>query len=197
MRYKGKDVDAQRIATELGVQTVMSGRMTQRGENLSISVELIDAANNKILWGEQYERKMSDLLATQREIASAISEKLQMKLSGENARRITKQYTNSSEAYQLYLKGRFIWNKRTGDSLKRALEFYNQAIEKDPSFALAYAGIAESYVLFSNYDVASPNDSMPQSKAAAMRALRNAGGLVVCAWSRSELAVANRFEGLF
>jgi serine/threonine-protein kinase len=171
MRYKGKEVDAQKIAAELGVQAVMSGRMTQRGENLSISVELIDAANNKIIWGEQYERRMSDLLSTQREIATTITEKLQMKLSGEGAKGITKQYTQSSEAYQLYLKGRFEWNKRTIGSLKQAVEYYNQAIGKDPSFALAYSGLAETYVLYPDYDVASAKDSMPQAKAAALRAL--------------------------
>jgi len=171
MRYKGKDIDAQRIATELGVQAVMSGRVIQRGDNLSISVELVDASNNKLIWGEQYERTMSDLLATQREIATTISEKLQLKLSGESAKGITKKYTENNEAYQLYLKGRFAWNKRIGQSLKQAVDFYNQAIEKDPGFALAYSGLAESYVLFANYDVASPKDSMPQAKAAAMRAL--------------------------
>jgi len=171
MRYKGKELDAQLIAKELGVQAVMSGRMIQRGENLSISVELVDAANNKIIWGEQYERKMSDLLTTQREIATTITEKLQLKLSGENAKGITKKYTESNEAYQLYLKGRYLWNQRTGESLKRATEFYNQAIEKDPGFALAYAALAETYVLFANYEVSSPADSMPQSKAAALRAL--------------------------
>jgi len=171
MRYKGQELDAQRIAKELGVQAVMSGRLLQRGENLSISVELVDAANNKIIWGEQYERKMSDLLATQREIASTITEKLQLKLSGETAKGITKKYTDSNEAYQLYLKGRYLWNQRTGESLKRATEAYNQAIEKDPGFALAYAALAETYVLFANYEVSSPADSMPQSKAAALRAL--------------------------
>ncbi|HUE82501.1 MAG TPA: FlgO family outer membrane protein [Pyrinomonadaceae bacterium] len=171
MRYKGKEVDTQKIAAELGVQAVLSGRMTQRGENLSISVELVDAANNKIIWGEQYERKMSDLLATQREIATTITEKLQMKLSGEGARGITKEYTDSNEAYRLYLKGRFQWNKRTIESLKQAVEYYNQAIGKDPTFALAYSGLAETYVLFPNYDVASAKDSMPQAKAAALRAL--------------------------
>ena len=171
MRYKGKELDAQQIAKELGVQAVMSGRMIQRGENLSISVELVDAANNKIIWGEQYERKMSDLLTTQREIATTITEKLQLKLSGENAKGITKKYTESNEAYQLYLKGRYLWNQRTGESLKRATEAYNQAIEKDPGFALAYAALAETYVLFANYEVSSPADSMPQSKAAALRAL--------------------------
>ena len=171
MRYKGKELDPQQIAKELGVQAVMSGRMIQRGENLSISVELVDAANNKIIWGEQYERKMSDLLATQREIATTITEKLQLKLSGESAKGITKKYTESNEAYQLYLKGRYLWNQRTAESLKRATEAYNQAIEKDPGFALAYAALAETYVLFANYEVSSPADSMPQSKAAALRAL--------------------------
>ena len=171
MRYKGKELDPQRIAKELGVQAVMSGRMIQRGENLSISVELVDAANNKIIWGEQYERKLSDLLATQREIASTITEKLQLKLSGESAKGITKKYTESNEAYQLYLKGRYLWNQRTGESLKRATVVYNQAIEKDPGFALAYAVLAETYVLFPNYEVASPADSLPQAKAAALRAM--------------------------
>jgi serine/threonine protein kinase/tetratricopeptide (TPR) repeat protein len=171
MRYKGKELDAQQIAKELGVQAVMSGRLIQRGENLSISVELVDAANNKIIWGEQYERKMSDLLATQREIASTITEKLQLKLSGESAKGITKKYTESSEAYQLYLKGRYLWNQRTGESLKRATVVYNQAIEKDPGFALAYAALAETYALFPNYEVASPADSLPQAKAAALRAM--------------------------
>ena len=171
MRYKGKELDAQKVASDLGVQAVMSGRVNQRGENLSISVELIDAANNKIIWGEQYERKMSDLLVTQREIATAITEKLQMKLSGEATKGITKRYTDSNEAYQLYLKGRFSWNKRRSESLKQAVEFYNQAIEKDPGFALAFAALAETYVLFANYEVASPAESMPQAKAAALRAL--------------------------
>ena len=149
----------------------MSGRLLQRGDNLTISVELIDAANNKILWGEHYERKMSELLATQREIATAITEKLQLKLSGDDAKGVTKKYTESNEAYQLYLKGRFYWNKRTVDGLKQAAEYYKQAIEKDPAFALAYSGLAETYGLFSNYSVASPKDSMPQAKAAALKAL--------------------------
>lgn len=144
LRYKGKEIDAQKIATELGVNAVMSGRMIQRGDNLTISVELIDASNNKLLWGEQYERKMSDLLATQREITTAITEKLQLKLSGDAAKSVTKKYTNSNEAYQLYLKGRYYWNKRTADGIRQGTDFYKQAIEKDPGFALAYAGLAES-----------------------------------------------------
>ena len=171
LRYKGKEVDAQKIGSELGVSAVMSGRMVQRGDNLTISVELVDARTNKLIWGEQYERKMSDLLATQREIATAITEKLQLKLSGDEAKGVTKKYTDNNEAYQLYLKGRFYWNKRTADGLTQAANFYKQAIERDPGYALAYSGLAETYVLFPNYSVAAPKDSMPLSKAAALKAL--------------------------
>ena len=169
-RYKGKETDPQVVAKELGVDSVMTGRITQRGDNLTISVNLVDTRNGKSLWGEQYERKMSDLLATQREIATAITEKLQLKLSGNDAKGITKRYTESNEAYQLYLKGRFYWNKRTADGLRQSVVYFKQAIEKDPSFALAYSGMAEAYVLFPNYSVASPKDSMPLSKAAALKA---------------------------
>jgi len=171
LRYKGKGIDAQKIAAELGVNAVMSGRLVQRGDDLTISVELVDVGNNRILWGEQYERKMSDLLATQREIATAITEKLQLKLSGDDAKGIVKKYTNSNDAYQLYLKGRFDWNKRTSDGVRQSAAFYKQAIEKDPAFALAYSGLADSYVLFSAYSVNSAKDSMPLAKAAALKAI--------------------------
>jgi TolB-like protein/Flp pilus assembly protein TadD len=171
LRYKGKEIDPQKVGTELGVSAVMSGRLVQRGDNLTISVELIDAGSNKLIWGEQYERRLSDLLTTQREIATAITEKLQLKLTGDDAKGVTKRYTESNDAYQLYLKGRFYWNKRTVDGLKQAADFYKQAIEKDASFALAYSGLAETYALYPNYSVALPKDSMPQAKAAARKAL--------------------------
>ena len=171
MRYKGKNTDVSQIAGDLGVDAVMTGRLVKRGDNLNITVELVDIRNNKSLWGEQYERKMSDLLVTQREIATIIAEKLQLKLSGDDAKGLTKKYTESNEAYQLYLKGRHQWNKRIQDSLKLAAESYSQAIEKDPGFALAYAGLAETYVLFPNYEVSTSADSMPRAKAAALRAL--------------------------
>jgi len=170
IQYKGKDTKVATIASELGVDAVMTGRLAQIGDNLTISVELVDVRNNKLLWGEQYERKMSELLATQREIAATITQKLQLKLSGEETG-LTKKYTNNNEAYQLYLKGRFAWNKRNAESLKQAVEFYKQAIEKDPGFALAYAGLAETYVVFPSYLAGTPKESMPQAKAAALRAL--------------------------
>ena len=171
LRYKGKEVDPQKIAAELNVDAVMSGRLVQRGDNLNISVELIDARNNKLLWGEQYERKMSDLLATQREIASTIAEKLQVKLSGNDDKGITKRYTNDNEAYQLYLKGRFYWNKRTGENLKKAIEQLTAATEKDPNFALAYAALADCYVLTPYYTGTRPTETMPWAKAYAMKSI--------------------------
>src|SRR5215510_2591577 len=144
MRYKGKDTEVAAVAKALQVDAVMSGRLMQRGDDLSISVQLIDARSNKLIWAEQYERKLSDLLATQREIAASIAQKLQLKLAG-NEKGITKKYTNSNEAYQSYLRGRFYWNKRNADALKKSIEYFNQAIEQDPNFALAYAGLADSY----------------------------------------------------
>ena len=170
-RYKGKEIDPVKVAAELGVSAVMTGRLVQRGDDLMISVELLDVRNNNLLWGEQYRRKMSELLATQREIAVEITNRLQLKLSGAGQAKLDKKYTESTEAYQLYLKGRFHWNKRTGESLKQAAQFFNQAIEKDPNYALAYSGLAESYVLFPSYNVAMPLESMPKAKAAALRAI--------------------------
>ena len=177
MRYKGKEADVKTIAADLGVSAVMTGRIAQRGDNLTISVELVDVRNNKLLWGEQYDRKMSDLLATQREIASTIAEKLQMKLSGTDDKGITKRYTNDNEAYQLYLKGRFYWNKRTGEGIKKAIELLTAATQKDPNFALAYAALADCYVINSNYTGARPADTMPQAKAYAKKSIELDGTL--------------------
>jgi TolB-like protein/Tfp pilus assembly protein PilF len=170
-RYKGKEIDSKRIAAELNVEAILTGRIDQRGGQITLNLELMDAQTENILWGSRYERKSSELVALQSEIARDVSNKLKTKLSGADAAKVEKTYTTNPEAYQLYLKGKFFWNKRTGDALKQAVEFYNQAIEKDPTYALAYSGLAETYGLFSSYDVAPATDSMPQSKAAALRAL--------------------------
>jgi eukaryotic-like serine/threonine-protein kinase len=167
-RYKGKEMDPVKVGQELGVRAVLSGRIVQRGDNLTISAELVDVRDNALLWGEQYDRKMSELLATQREIAREIVEKLKLKVSG-NEQGLAKHYTESNEAYQLYLKGRFYWDKRTGEALKKGTEYFDQAIEKDPSFALAYAGLADCYVVPAS--LLPPREAMPKGKAAAMRAL--------------------------
>ncbi len=171
IRYKGKDTDIAQIAKELEVDAVMSGRVSQRGDDLTISVELVDARTKKLIWAEQYDRKMSDLLATQREIATAIAQKLELKLSGNDAKGITKRYTDNNDAYQLYLRGRYSFAKRTKDEMLRAIEYFRQAIKLDPKFALAYARIAETYGSMPAYPYLSPKEAFPQAKAAAQQAL--------------------------
>jgi TolB-like protein/Flp pilus assembly protein TadD len=170
MRYKGKETDVAQIAKELEVDAVMSGRLVQRGDDLSISVQLIDSRTRKLIWAEQYDRKMAELLATQREIATTITQKLQLKLTGDE-KGITKKYTDSNEAYQLYLKGRYHFARRNRDDINKAIESYEQAIKLDPNFALAYARIAEAYNQMPNYPYASPMEAFPKAKAAAERAI--------------------------
>ena len=170
MRYKGTATDVAEIAKELNVDAVLSGRLIQIGDSLNISVQLIDARTNKLLWAEQYDRKMSDLLATQREIATTITQKLQLKFAGDE-RGLTKKYTNSSEAYQLYLKGRHHWSKRTKDDLFKAVDSYKQAIELDRNFALAFVGIAEAYNSMAKDPDVPPKDAVPFAKSAAALAL--------------------------
>src|SRR6266567_2201346 len=167
-RYKGREIDPLEVGQELGVSAVLSGRITQRGDNLTISAELVDVRYNKLLWGEHYDRKMSELLQTQREIAREIVDGLKLKVSGQE-KALAKHYTESNEAYELYLKGRFYWNKRTAEALKKSIEYFNQAIEIDPNFALAYAGLSDCYVVPANH--LPPREAMPKAKAAAMRAL--------------------------
>ncbi len=171
MRYKGKDTDIAQIAKELEVDAVMSGRVSQRGDDLTISVELVDARTKKLIWAEQYDRQMADLLATQREIATTIAQKLELKLSGSDAKGITKRYTDSNDAYQLYLRGRHSFARRTKDGMLRAIEYFQQAIKLDPEFALAYARIAETYGSMPAYPYLSPREAFPQAKVAAQQAL--------------------------
>ncbi|HEU5238820.1 MAG TPA: protein kinase, partial [Pyrinomonadaceae bacterium] len=170
-RYKGKAVDPLSVGKELGVRAVLTGRIMQRGDTITVSTELVDVRDNKQLWGEQYNEKVSDLISLPRDIASKITSNLSLTISGEEHNRMMKQYTTNSEAYQLYLKGRYYWNKRGADALKQAAQYYDQAIEKDPGYALAYAGLAETYSLYPDYSVEPPKDSYPKSKAAALRAL--------------------------
>ncbi len=170
-RYKGKESDPFVVGKELGVRAVLVGRMIQRGDTVSISTELVDVRDNKQLWGEQYNEKVSDLMSLPRDIASKITSNLRLTISGEDRNRMMKHETENAEAYQLYLKGRYFWNKRGTDSIRQAAQYYNQAIEKDPAYALAYAGLAETYSLYPDYNIATPQDSFPKSKAAAQRAL--------------------------
>ena len=170
-RYKGKQVDPLAVGKELGVRAVLTGRLMHRGESMLISTELIDIRDNKQLWGEQYERQLADMLSVQREIAREITNNLRPTLSGVEQSRMDKQYTANPEAYQLYLKGRFYWNKRTPADFRKAIPFFEQAIQKDQNYALAYSGLADSYALLAAYENVPARELMPKAKDAALKAL--------------------------
>jgi TolB-like protein/Tfp pilus assembly protein PilF len=170
-RYKGRETDTEKIGRELNVRAVLTGRVVQRGDSLNIQTELVDIATDSQLWGQQYDRKFAEILAVQEEIAKQVSEKLRLRTTGEEKKRMGKRSTENIEAYQLYLKGRYYWNRRTEGMLKRANDYFQQAIDKDPGYGLAYAGLAESYALFNFYEVLPPGESCPKAKDAAMKAL--------------------------
>lgn len=170
-RYKGRDADARMVGRELNVEAVLTGRVIQRGEGLTISVELVDAGDNSQVWGKQYNLNMADILTVQEDISKLVAEKLRLRMTGEQKKRLTKTYTDNTEAYQLYLRGRYYWNKRTEEGLNRGIGYFNQAIEKDPTYALAYAGLADCYALLSEYSTNPPAETREKAKAAAMRAL--------------------------
>jgi len=170
-RFKGPGVDPIAAGRELGVGAVVSGRVLHRGDDLVIRVELVDLADGSQLWGESYNRKMADVFAVENEIATQISENLRLKLSGEEKRSLTRGATENPEAYRLYLQGLFFWNKRTGEGIHRGIEFFRRAIDADPSYALAYVGIAHCYDVLGFHAIEPPGDTFPKAKAAARRAL--------------------------
>jgi eukaryotic-like serine/threonine-protein kinase len=170
-RYKGKETDPFAAGKEMNVRAVLTGRIMQRGDSIVISTELLDVRENKQLWGEQYSKKISDLLSIQRDIAREITGNLRLTLSGEERNRVVKHYTDNADAYQLYLKGRFYWNKRTEESYQKAIEYFRQAIEKDPNYALAYTGLADCYSFLSGQGIRSPQDVFPLAKEAAAKAI--------------------------
>ncbi|HZE82539.1 MAG TPA: tetratricopeptide repeat protein [Candidatus Polarisedimenticolia bacterium] len=169
-RYKGSHIDPQKVGRDLKVRAVLTGRVLQRGETLTISMELIDVRDGSQLWGRQYSRKLADTLAVQEDIAHEVTGKLRLRLAGVEEKRLTAHVTENAEAYQLYLKGRYYWNKRTPDGIHKAVDSFQQAIEKDPGYALAYAGLADCYQVPAN--PLPPREKMPLAKAAAMKALQ-------------------------
>ena len=172
-RYKNRDVDPQEVGNALGVRAVLVGRVMQRGDSLSIRAELVDVAQVSRLWGDQYNRKLSDILAVQEEIAQEIFETLRIQLSGDAKKRITKRHTDNIEAYQLYLQGRYFWNRRTDENLKKAVDLFQKAIDKDLNYALAYAGLADSYALLGGpvYGAEPAQQTVTKAKTAALKAL--------------------------
>jgi eukaryotic-like serine/threonine-protein kinase len=170
-RYKGQPTDPLKLGRELHVQAILTGRLIQTGDELMISVNLEDAQNGRQIWGEQYNRKLSNLTSVQRELAADIYGRLRPTLVGEERKLLLKRPTESAEAYQFYLQGLFYWNKGTAADFKTASDFFTQAVQKDPRYALAYAGLADTYSLMGDYGYLAASEAWPQAKTAAMQAL--------------------------
>jgi serine/threonine protein kinase/tetratricopeptide (TPR) repeat protein len=171
-RYKGREIDPQSAGHELNVRAVLTGRMMQSGRSLRIGTELVDVATGSQLWGAQYDRESGDIFAVQDEISNEISQKLRLQLTRAEKKRLTRHYTEDAEAYRLYLKGRHHWNRWTEEGFYKAIEYFQQAVEKDPGYALAYTGLADSYVLLGWNSYLPPREAFPKGKVAAITALR-------------------------
>ncbi len=169
--YKGREMDPRKVGQDLHVRAILTGRVVGRGDGLHIQTELVDVGEVSQIWGQQYDRRFTEIMAVQDEIAKQVAENLHLQPTGEHQKRLAKRSTENTEAYQLYLKGRYYWNRRTAELLKKANDYFQQAIDKDPSYGQAYAGLAESYALFNYYEVSPPSESCPKAKAAAMKAL--------------------------
>ena len=170
--FKGKNTDAGTVGQRLGVRAVLKGRVLQRGDDLEISAELVDARDNSHIWGQQYSRKASDIFALQGDLAKEMTSMLRMRLTGEDEKRMAKSYTANPEAYQDYLKGRYWWNKRSEDGVRKGIDYFQQAIAKDPAYALAYDGLADGYSVLGNYGYVPPKEAYPRAKEAVLKALQ-------------------------
>ncbi|MGA8620878.1 MAG: protein kinase [Candidatus Sulfotelmatobacter sp.] len=170
-RYKGKDTDPQKIGQDLRVSTVLTGRLIQRGDSVIVQAELMDVAKGSQLWGGQYNRKLEAVFALQEDLSKEISEKLRLKLTGDEKQRLAKRYIDNTEAYQLYLKGRYYWNKRTEKDLWKSIECFQLAIQKDPNYASAYSGMADAYALLGYRGDLPSKEALSRAKAAALKAV--------------------------
>jgi len=177
LRYKGKDVSPNTVGADLNVQAILNGRLILNGDLLTLSLELADARTENVIWSKQYSRSQTDLVSLQSEIARDITNNLRVKLAGSDEQKLSKKYTNNTEAYELYLKGRFYWNKRTLKDLENALDYFNQAIALDPNYVLAYAGLADAYVLIPSYRNGPVREAMQPAREAAEKALSLDGEL--------------------
>jgi TolB-like protein/DNA-binding winged helix-turn-helix (wHTH) protein/Tfp pilus assembly protein PilF len=170
-RYKGKETDAQTVGRELGVRAIFKGRVTQRGDTLNISAELINARDSSHIWGQQYDRKLADMVALREDLAREMASALRTRLTGAEEKRLTKSYTTNPEAYQDYLKGRYWLNKGTEEGFNKATEYFQQAIAKDPTYALAYSGLSDCYSSLADFGVVPAKEGYLRAKDAALKAL--------------------------
>ncbi|MFZ0062449.1 MAG: protein kinase [Pyrinomonadaceae bacterium] len=171
-RYKGKVLDVQTVGRELNVRAVLTGEIKQAGDDVRIAVELMDVEGNRSIWGDTYQRKTADIQSIQRDIAKNVSERLRLKLTAADQDQLAKSYTDSGDAYQAYLKGRYYWNKRSDEGFKQAIFFFQEAIAKDPTYALAYTGLADCYTLRSDYGFLAPQEGYALAKGAVTLALK-------------------------
>ena len=169
--FKSAPENLPQIAKQLGVTNILEGSVQKAADQVRVNVQLINAITDAHVWADTYDRKLTDIFAVESEIAKNIAETLQARLSGSEKTSIAKMPTVNPEAYELYLKGRFFWNKRTGTDLRKAIDYFNQAIAKDPNYALAYVGLADSYLLLSSYAAVSPAESLPPARSALKKAL--------------------------
>jgi eukaryotic-like serine/threonine-protein kinase len=176
-RFKGKDVDPEKVGRDLHVGAVLSGRLTRVGDTLSVHAELMNVDQGTQIWGGQFTPSNADVFTLQEDLAREISEKLRLQLTGNEKQRLSKRYTTNAKAYELYLKGRYYWNKRTSEGLIQARDYFLQSIDQDPAYALAYAGLADAYAQLAFFNVAPPREVMPKAKAAARSALEIDGQL--------------------
>lgn len=171
-RFRGREDEPQAVGRELGVRAVLTGRVLQRGDSLSVQVDLIDAFDGAQIWGNRYEGKSADIVNIQRRIAADVSSQLKLKLTGAQAEQIAKTYTQNPQAFQHYLRGRYHWNKRTADDLKKGLQEFRAAADIDPNYALAYVGLADSYVVLEEYAGTPSSETLPAARAFIQKALQ-------------------------
>src|SRR5438445_12056761 len=169
--FKSAPDNLPQIAKQLGVMNILEGSVQKANDQVRVNVQLINALTDAHLWAETYDRKLTDIFAVESEISKTMADTLQAKLTGSEKTLITKTPTVNPEAYELYLKGRFFWNKRTSADLRKAVDYFNQAIAKDSNYALAYAGLADAFAMYPDYGVEAPADAYPRAKSAAMKAL--------------------------
>ena len=195
-RFKGSDIDPQHIGRNLKVGAVLAGRVVRQGDRLIINTELIDVSDGSQLWSAEYNNSGSEILTVQDEISQKISESLRLRLTGEDEQKLRKRYTTNAEAYELYLKGRYFWNKRDAEGLRNGIKYFKAAEEKDPTYALAYTGLADSYALLSDIGAVKPADEMPKARAAAQRAVDIDPTLAEAYTSRAFVKLAHDWDWL-
>ena len=195
-RFKGRNLDPQEAGRSLQVGAVLAGRLVKLGDRFIIKTELIKVSDGSQLWGAEYNTTLADILSVQDEVSRKISQNLRLRLTGEDQEKLAKRYTKDAEAYQLYLKGRYFWNKRNEEGFRNGIEYFKQAEQKDPTYALAYSGLADSYALLCDIGVAAPVDEMPKAKAAAQKAVDTDPALAEAFTSRAFIKLSYDWDWL-